>query len=644
MSQTKAQLISDLVQALNFTGTASAPANGLFLSAANQLKLATASTERLKIDGTEVVVNDTGANVDFRVEGDTSSHLLFLDAGNDRVGIKASSPATPLHVGGTIHTTTNVAIRITSSTNNLHVHQDDSDKSIAQFTNTATGSAAGDGFQIGLASSEDGLINMKESKSIFFKTADSDAMAIDSSGNVGIGTTTPSAPLTFGKAVYGEPTSEDFFRIKFNDTGGINNDVGIGQPDASSLAFNTISNGTIRFYNGTDDEMMRLDALGRLGIGTISPSHPLDVAGANNTTFDHVGTISLLGTDAYNSGNAGAGINFGGKYNSSGDTTTLAQISGIKEDTGNGTFDGALTFGVRNDAEGVNIERVRIGSNGHVGIGTSSPGYKLDVKNNSATAYSSAASPSNVIARLTNGTTQTNSHASFLLNATNDNGAVDFWWMTCVSQSTNYDGFLAFSARTTSSASQELVRFANNGRVSMQVLALGSGNSHDSAKLVIQGSGNASNTNSVFIKNSDETPLFQVRNDGAFFTGIDGSSPYNLTTSSTSNLVHVTNEGVLKRSTSSARYKKDIADATFGLADVLKLKPKTFKNNNTGEFADDKTYAGFTAEDIHDLGLTEFVEYNEDNEPDSLAYGNMVALMAKAIQELNAKVAALEAA
>ena len=43
MSQTKAQLISDLVQALNFTGTASAPANGAFLSAANTLKLSTAT-------------------------------------------------------------------------------------------------------------------------------------------------------------------------------------------------------------------------------------------------------------------------------------------------------------------------------------------------------------------------------------------------------------------------------------------------------------------------------------------------------------------------------------------------------------------------------------------------------------------------
>ena len=43
MSQTKAQLISDLVQALNFTGTASAPANGAFLSATNTLALATSA-------------------------------------------------------------------------------------------------------------------------------------------------------------------------------------------------------------------------------------------------------------------------------------------------------------------------------------------------------------------------------------------------------------------------------------------------------------------------------------------------------------------------------------------------------------------------------------------------------------------------
>ena len=116
---------------------------------------------------------------------------------------------------------------------------------------------------------------------------------------------------------------------------------------------------------------------------------------------------------------------------------------------------------------------------------------------------------------------------------------------------------------------------------------------------------------------------------------------YNQTTSGSVN-VRVLSDGQLKRSTSSVRYKKDITDATWGLSEVLKLKPKTFKNNVAGEDADEKTYGGFTAEDVHDLGLTEFVDYNEKNEPDALAYGNMVALMAKAIQDLNAKIETLE--
>ena len=126
-------------------------------------------------------------------------------------------------------------------------------------------------------------------------------------------------------------------------------------------------------------------------------------------------------------------------------------------------------------------------------------------------------------------------------------------------------------------------------------------------------------------------------------TGTASESPYNKGTSSSANLF-VTSAGVLKRSTSSERYKKDITDATWGLADVLKLRPITFKSNATGADADDKTYAGFTAEAIHALGLTEFVQYNDSNEPDALNYANMVALMAKAIQELSVKVTALEAA
>ena len=40
-----------------------------------------------------VVFNDAGADVDFRVEGDTDANLLFVDASADRVGIGTSSPS-----------------------------------------------------------------------------------------------------------------------------------------------------------------------------------------------------------------------------------------------------------------------------------------------------------------------------------------------------------------------------------------------------------------------------------------------------------------------------------------------------------------------------------------------------------------------
>ena len=61
-----------------------------------------------------------------------------------------------------------------------------------------------------------------------------------------------------------------------------------------------------------------------------------------------------------------------------------------------------------------------------------------------------------------------------------------------------------------------------------------------------------------------------------------------------------------------------------------------------GEFADDKTYGGLIAEEVHDLGLTEFVDYNDSNEPDGLHYSNMVALLTKAIQEQQEQIEALQ--
>jgi len=127
---------------------------------------------------------------------------------------------------------------------------------------------------------------------------------------------------------------------------------------------------------------------------------------------------------------------------------------------------------------------------------------------------------------------------------------------------------------------------------------------------------------------------------------IGGLGSYNNTTSAAAN-VNILSSGVLVRSTSSLKYKNTINDATHGLTELLKLRPVTYKGNNDG----DTVFGGLIAEEVHDAGLTEFVQYNDDSEPDALAYGNMVSLCIKAIQELKtelneakARITALESA
>lgn len=138
----------------------------------------------------------------------------------------------------------------------------------------------------------------------------------------------------------------------------------------------------------------------------------------------------------------------------------------------------------------------------------------------------------------------------------------------------------------------------------------------------------------------DGTNQLRVRGDGAVYMGLDGASPYNLTNGAGANAV-LLSDGFLYRSTSSLRYKRDIENLTHGLAKVLELRPVTYKGISPSD--SENVYSGFIAEEVHAAGLTEFVQYDNEGQPDALHYGNMVALMAKAIQELSAKNDALEA-
>ena len=181
-----------------------------------------------------------------------------------------------------------------------------------------------------------------------------------------------------------------------------------------------------------------------------------------------------------------------------------------------------------------------------------------------------------------------------------------------------------------------------------------SGASKERAKIIAESQNSSSGTRLEFWtgnSNADIAEAMRIIADGN--VGIGTASPgekltvtgsfnatasikslgvYNNTTGTGANVV-VDSAGGFARSTSSRRYKNTIEDVTHGLTELLKLRPVTYKGNNDG----DTLFGGLIAEEVHDAGLTEFVTYNDDNEPDALAYGNMVSLCIKAVQELSKK-------
>jgi hypothetical protein len=54
----------------------------------------------VSLDGGTFVFNESSADVDFRIESNGNANAIFVDAGNDRVGIFNASPSVPLDVTG----------------------------------------------------------------------------------------------------------------------------------------------------------------------------------------------------------------------------------------------------------------------------------------------------------------------------------------------------------------------------------------------------------------------------------------------------------------------------------------------------------------------------------------------------------------
>ena len=180
---------------------------------------------------------------------------LFWDDTNNRLGLGTNAPAS---IGSNV---TTVHARGTSGAGILF--------GSTSFASSASLWTSGDGSLTTLGT----LTSMP----LAFSTNSSERMRIDSSGNVGIGT---SSPNSFAGYTYittaGTNGSGIYFRQGATD---------LGLVDVYANAMHVFSQGAYPLALGTDNtERMRISSAGYVGIGTSAPSFELDVKGAGATT------------------------------------------------------------------------------------------------------------------------------------------------------------------------------------------------------------------------------------------------------------------------------------------------------------------------------------------------------------------------
>jgi hypothetical protein len=323
---------------------------------------------------------------------------------------------------------------------------------------------------------------------------------IKASGNVGIGTISPGYKLDVVGATRVSGNTY-FSNTLFSTSGG---QVGINNSSpASGFSLDVrVGGNTHAAYFG-----------GNVGIGTTSPSTKLHVVGTSTFTDEAyftdklgVGTVSLTykaevagAIGEYWNGSAFTGTPLAlaisnttaGGYDpvllyrqaDSGGTTKLAGGIGIVG-TGpwtagnNSTQTSDMYFLVRNDSGGIS-ERMRIKSNGNVGVGTSSPAYKFQSNGPSGdwSGYFKGSSTSN------------NSYGLFI------------------------------DAGTTSADSPFMVRSADGGTVFLRILGngnVGIGTTSPSYKLDVNGVAAFGTTTKTEIGNASDTPSGAGVNYGIF--------------------------------------------------------------------------------------------------------------------------------
>ena len=292
---------------------------------------------------------------------------FFWDASEERLGIGTTSPDRPLDIESNVP-----AVRLTDTSVSGLYHE-----------------ILGDGNSLSIEA-DDG--NIASDSSINFKVDASERMRIDSSGNVGIGTSSPLDKMHIYEAVNNATATQ----LLIQNEGAGSNSAGIAfqvsdssettgfAPKAGIIFERTLPNGRgpLKFFNdGVDDtngfsagdEAMRIDSSGNVGIGTSSPASKLEVEDSvngdmhlriNNTnTGSSARTMLLLQSD----GATGSLYLNGANRVSSGvdeaDSMTLTSDASASNGLNINATSGSIKFYYNS------LEKMRIKSNGEICTG-----------------------------------------------------------------------------------------------------------------------------------------------------------------------------------------------------------------------------------------------------------------------------------
>jgi hypothetical protein len=310
-----------------------------FYTNTNRAGLVSSSNDWTFFEG--VTINENGNDNDFRVESDSNSHMLSVDAGNNRVGVGEGAPFTTLQVGA----------RTGAGTTNPNTGS-----VLSVSKDGATGIDLGGNVNAGAVV---GAINWVNYYGVGnYNTARIDTYAQGQSN---------SGELRFWTASIASSPTE---RMRISPTGGL-----ITNPAAGGHAvFN--ENGVdadFRVESDTNAYALFVEgSSGNVGIGNGSPVNNLHVQGAGSLSG---GVLRLSNTTA-DSTTAFTGIIFTQRQNNSDtDTTTAALGRGGRIISGrDGVYGGALSNHNSNlqfytSNQGADTEAMRIDSSSNVIVG-----------------------------------------------------------------------------------------------------------------------------------------------------------------------------------------------------------------------------------------------------------------------------------